>query len=259
MLGKSWWAGFKARHPTLTLQIAEGLDKDRALTLRPIIVVSFYETLSKAYTANPYGPFQIQNYDEIRVMASKNGAMRVLPRRGSHNVSYIISKSWEWITILCCMNTSGKSIPGFYLFKGKKHLQNYITKCELSACIATQKDAWMIKELFLNWLHHFVRSIPGVVSPTNRNLLIFDSHDNHVAMTTIQEARMLGIDFLTLSAHTSHKLQPLDVSVFSPLKTYFKTERSTWLERFPNVEIRREELAEIGSKSLKKALLACLA
>lgn len=156
MLEKSWWARFKARHPELTLQVAEGLDKDRALTLRPGIVVAFYETLSKAYATNPYGPHQIWNCDETEVMAGRNGAMRVLSRRGSRNVSYIISKSREWITILCYVNTSGKSIPSFYLFKGKKHLQNYIAKCESGACMAAQKHAWMMKELFLNWLYHFV-------------------------------------------------------------------------------------------------------
>lgn len=62
---------------------------------------------------------------------------------------------------------------------------------------------------------------------------------------------MLGIDLLTFPSHTSHKLQPLDVTVFSPLKTYFKSERVTWIERFPNVKIRR---AEIRSKSLDKSL-----
>lgn len=59
----------------------------------------------------------------------------------------------------------------------------------------------------------------------------------------------------SLLAHTSHWLQPLDVSVFSLFKTFFKKERAVWLARFPNVEIRRAKLAEIGSKSLNKALI----
>ncbi|XP_057857005.2 MFS-type transporter clz9-like [Cryptomeria japonica] len=169
-------------------------------------------------------------------------------------MSYIILKSREWMTILCCVNASGQSIPGFYLFKGKRQLQNYILKCEQGACMTAQQHACVTKEYFLNWLHHFKRSVLGGVSPNNIHFLIFDGHGNHVALPTIQEERMLGIDLLTLLAHTSHKLQPLDVSVFSPFKTYFKSERAAWIARFPNVEIRREGLAEIGSKSLAKAL-----
>ncbi|XP_059068688.1 MFS-type transporter clz9-like [Cryptomeria japonica] len=176
-------------------------------------------------------------------MANRNGAMRVLARKGSQNVSHILLKSHEWITIICCVNASRQSIPVFYLFKGKRQIQIHIAKCELGACMATQQHAWMTNELFMSWLQHFKHSIPGGVSPTKRCLLIFDDHDNHVALPTIEEARMLGIDLLTLPAHTSHKLQPLDVSVFSPFKTYFKSERATWIARFPNLEIGRAELA----------------
>ena len=120
--------------------------------------------------------------------------------------------------------------------------------------MAAQPHAWMTKELFLNWLHHFACFVPGGVSPENRHLLIFDGHGSHVVVTTIEKARMLGIDLLTLPTHTSHKLQPLDVSVFSPFKTYFKYERAAWMAKYPGIEIKRAELAELGSKSLQKAL-----
>lgn len=120
--------------------------------------------------------------------------------------------------------------------------------------MVAQPHAWMTKELFLNWLYHFSRSVPGGASPTNRHLLIFDGHRSHVALSTIHEAKSLGIDLLTLPAHTSHKLQPLDVSVFSPFKTHFKSERSKWMAKHPHIEIRRTELAELASKAFKLAL-----
>lgn len=254
MPGKSWWSGFKRRHPELSLRTTEGIDNDRAINLRPEVVSKFYTTLVAAYDTGSYAPHQIWNYDEIGIQAGRNGSMRVLARRGSRNVSYILPKSREWLTILVCVNAIGQSIPSFYLFKGKKHLQNYIARCEPGACMAVQPHAWMTKELFLNWLHHFARSVPGGVSPTNRHLLIFDGHGSHVAVTTIEEARMLGIDLLTLLAHTSHKLQPLDVSVFFPFKTYFKYERAAWMAKYPGIEIKKAELAELSSKSLQKAL-----
>lgn len=172
--GKSWWTGFKRRHPELTLRIAEGIDKDRAVNLRPTVIFAFYDTLSFAYNANPYGPHRIWNCDEIELQAGRNGAMRVLATKGSRNVSYILPKSRKWITILVCVNAIGQSIPSFYMFKGKKKLTNYISGYKSGACMATQPHAWMTKELFLSCLHHFVRSVPGGISPINRHLLIFD-------------------------------------------------------------------------------------
>ncbi|KAH9314182.1 hypothetical protein KI387_022809 [Taxus chinensis] len=252
--GKSWWYGFRRRHPNLTIRIAEGLDRDRAVILRPRIVAAFYDNLQKIYAANQYGPDKIWNCDETGVQAGRNCGMRVIAKLGCRSVPHIMSKSREWITILCCVNAARQSIPGFYLFKAKRQLKNYIAGCEPGACMAAQPHAWMTKELFMNWLHHFARSVPGGVSPKNRHLLIFDGHGSHVALGTIQEARNLGIDLLTLPAHTSHKLQPLDVSVFSPFKNYFKTVRSRWMARNPGLEIRRTELAKLGSQAFQLAV-----
>lgn len=252
--GKSWWKGFKKRHPELALRTTEGIDKDRATMLRPSIVAAFYENLAKIYKGKQYGPHQIWNCDETGVQAGRNCGMRVIAKKGSISVPYIVSKSREWITILCCVNAAGQSIPGFYLFKGQRPLKNYIVGCEPGACMVAQPHAWMTKELFLNWLHHFARSVPGGVSPNNRHLLIFDGHGSHVALPTIQEARFLGIDLITLPAHTSHKLQPLDVSIFSPFKNYFKSERSEWMAKHHRLVINRSELASLCSLAFKKAL-----
>ena len=75
--------------------------------------------------------------------------MLVIVNRGRKNVPKIFPKSREWITILCCVNAIGASIPGFYLFKGKNQLKNYIQNCEPGACMAAHPHAWMTKELFL--------------------------------------------------------------------------------------------------------------
>ena len=84
--------------------------------------------------------------------------------------------------------------------------------------------AWMTIELFWNWLCHFVASILGGVSPKNKHLLVLDGYGSHIVVQTIEEENKLGIDLLTLLAHTTHRLQPLDVSVFGPFKTYFRLE-----------------------------------
>ena len=166
----------------------------------------------------------------------------------------ILPKSREWITILCCVNAIGTSIPGFYLFKGKNQLKNYIHNCEPGACMAAHPHAWMTKELFLSWLFHFAASVPGGILPNNRHLLILDGHGSHMVVQTIDEANNLGIDLLTLPAHTTHRLQPLDVSVFGPFKNYFRSERVAWMAKNPGVEVKRFELAELASKAFKRAL-----
>jgi len=62
--GKSWWFGFKKRHPDLVVCTIEGLDRDRALNLCPAVVQKLYDTLSSAYEKHSYGVNHIWNCDE---------------------------------------------------------------------------------------------------------------------------------------------------------------------------------------------------
>ena len=128
--------------------------------------------------------------------------------------------------------------PSFYIFKGKRFRKNYIQHCEAGATMAMQPRAWMTLYLFSAWISHFVTSIRrhSVLSPEHRHLLILDGHNSHVTLEVAQQAKTIGLDLITLPSHTSHALQPLDVSVFKPFKQFFaSTEtsgcRGTWNNR----------------------------
>lgn len=62
-----------------------------------------------------------------------------------------------------------------------------------------------------------------------------------------------GVDILTLPAHTSHKLQPLDVSVFKTLKTQFRKERDIWQQRTASSQASKTELATIVSHAFQSS------
>ena len=51
--------------------------------------------------------------------------------------------------------------------------------------------------------------------------LILDNHQSHISIEAITFAKGNGIVLLTISSHSSNKLQPLDLTVFGPLKTFF--------------------------------------
>jgi imidazoleglycerol phosphate dehydratase HisB len=109
-------------------------------------------------------------------------------------------------------------------------MENYIQYCENGASMAMQPERWITAFLFSQWISHFIKSLEsrGGVSPTNRHLLIVDGHNSHVTLEVVHKAMQVGLDLLTLPSHTSHRLQPLDVSVFGPFKRAFKRFRDTW-------------------------------
>ncbi|KAI5069585.1 hypothetical protein GOP47_0015886 [Adiantum capillus-veneris] len=249
--GKSWWDSFRRRHPSLVFRVAEGLDQSRAARFCPEIVKSLHDNLKKLYNEHNYPPTHIWNADETGFQGSRDRGMKVLAKKGVKSVYAITCDSREWMIVLCCVNAAGQSIPAYYIFKGSCITSNHIQDCEEGAAMAMQKKAWMKGELFKAWLQHFDNAITKSIGKDSRHLLILDGHGSHVSLEVVEQAQAAGIDIMTLPTHTSHKLQPLDVSVFKSLKVQFRKERDIWQQRTTSRQASKAELASIVAKAIK--------
>jgi hypothetical protein len=66
-------------------------------------------------------------------------------------------------------------------------------------------------------------------------LLLYDGHGSHVSDEFVDEASKWNIRVYCLPAHTTHKLQPLDVAVFAPVKR-------AWLTRTTQASVEGAEM-----------------
>ena len=189
-------------------------------------------------------------------MANRNGHARVLARRGARNVQSITPDSREWITVLTCVNAAEQWIPNFYIFKGVRHTKNYTILCEEGATQGLQKKGWMDTYNFSCWIDHFtfLKEKKRLLSPSLRHLLILDGHKSHVSLEVVEKARRKGLDMITLPSHTSHGLQPLDVSCFGLVKQHFRAFRNAWNIQHPTKACKKETLAQWMSLALQKGL-----
>ena len=84
--------------------------------------------------------------------------------------------------------------------------------------IEVSPNGWTSNEIGLRWLQdHFIPLTAGR-SLGKYRLLILDGHDSHLTPQFDQTCAENNIIPMCIPAHASHKLQPLDVAVFSPLK-----------------------------------------
>ncbi|KAI5073799.1 hypothetical protein GOP47_0011812 [Adiantum capillus-veneris] len=107
--------------------------------------------------------------------------------------------------------------------------------------MAMQKKAWMTSELFKAWLAHFDNDITRNTGKDNRHLLILDGHGSHVSLYVVAKAHDARIDIITLPAHTSHKIQPLDVLVFKSLR--FNAEKN---ETYDNDKMSQDKQPKLS-------------
>ncbi len=79
--------------------------------------------------------------------------------------------------------------------------------------------------LFKEFLFFFTKFIPSGISITNRYRLILDGHGSHVTFEAIEQTQEFGLDVIIVPSHTSHALQPSDVTCFKFFNIAFETER----------------------------------
>lgn len=79
--------------------------------------------------------------------------------------------------------------------------------------------------------------------PSTRRLLVMDDHGSHITANVISFCMNNAIGLLILPPHTSHLLQPLDISVFGPLKQFLAAETDA-ASRLDPGRIQRVEWTE---------------
>ena len=93
---------------------------------------------------------------------------------------------------------------------------------------AYNKTGWINKESFIVWFKKCVQ----IANPSHERpvLLLLDGHCSHTkSIELINLAREKNVIMLTFPHHTTHRLQSLDVTVMSPMSTFYKQEVRKWI------------------------------
>jgi hypothetical protein len=88
----------------------------------------------------------------------------------------------------------------------------------------------------------------------NQHLLILDGHGFHVTIQGLKQVVKVGLQMVTLLAHTSHALQPLDVTCFKPFKTTFTKEGDYAMVKNNYLEPNKATLTTWVDKALQQSL-----
>lgn len=85
----------------------------------------------------------------------------------------------------------------------------------------------MTEELFVAFLKHFHNLVKS--TKDKPCLLVLDNHSSHLFIEGLNFAKEKGIIMLPFPPHCTHRLEPLDRSVFGPLKEYVNNAMVRWL------------------------------
>lgn len=166
---------------------------------------------------------RIYNMDEIGLSNVQRKARKIVTLKGKRQVGAITSgERGTTTTAVCCANNAaGNFVPPLIIFKRKGAKDELRDGAPPGTIFAFNSDSGYINtDIFYLWLQHFVE----IVKPTldKKVLLLMDSYASHTKnLEAIKYARAKGVVLLSFPAHTTHKLQPLDVSIFKLLSIYY--------------------------------------
>ena len=226
--GKDWWTLFMKRWCNeLSLRKPQHLPTHRAVGASKDVLNDWFEKvgdLMEKTGLNELPGDELQkrlwNCDETGFCLSTT-SKHILSKRGEREVQETVGGSGrEFITLLAAASADGTRLPPFIVYKAK-HLWSRWTKGGPNGVMYSVSDSgWMESANFLQWFEKMF--VPAVrhITPI---ILFFDGHHSHLTLRLIEVARSNNIHLICFPPHVTHILQPLDVGVFGPLKSSWRT------------------------------------
>ena len=232
MAGADWFAGFIKRNPNIAVRSPEST---RATSFNRHNVESFFMKLAQVMDRHKLQAGDIWNMDETGVTTVQKPS-KVVAHKGIKQVGAVTSgergtERGTLVTVVVAVNAIGNAMPPMFIFP-RKNFRDHFIRDGPSSCIgAGNKSGWMTELEFGTFMLHFV--LHSRSSKEKPVLPLLDNHGSHLSVEAIELARDNGVVLPSFPPHTSHRLQPLDRTVYGPFKCFISNAQDSWMRNHP--------------------------
>lgn len=220
--GKNWAKWLENRHPELKAKKVKALDWDRHEKHIFPKIEHWFKVIGEVLKSSDITPENVYNMDETGVMLSKLGSVKVLvgekdtrDYRGTWNER-------ETVTVVECISADGRSLKPLVIWPARTHRVNWTTFPTPGWHYAFSDTGYTNAEISLEWLTNVFDPQTSERANGKPRVLICDGAGTHESLEVLEHCLSHKIILCRLPSHTSHKLQPCDISVFAPLKTAYR-------------------------------------
>lgn len=252
--GKGWLKWFMKRHPSITLRTPEATSLARSSSFNRTNVSLFFNNLRACMEKYKFGPGEIYNIDETG-NSSVHNPPKVIAQKGVKQLGSMTSgERGINVTMIAAINGIGNHVPPLLVFPRVHFKEHMLVGAPPGTVGAANLSGWSNESIFLQYMEHFIRYVkPSVENPV---LIVLDNHESHISLPVIDLAKENGIVLLTFPPHTSHKLQPLDRTVFGPYKTFYNQCLNNWHLQNPGTPVTLYQMANVIGKAYEKAFVS---
>ena len=219
---KTWTQAFKKRHPDICSRRLKALDSRRDGPNIRDKVIHWFEIIGQELRNPSILPENVYNMDETGIILSAPHSMKMLVSRDVLCSTRGVGVQRTLVTAVECVSAWGQSLTPLIVWPAATHRSNWTTHPTPGWHFAVSRKGYADKDISLYWIRHVFEPQTRARANHKPRILISDGFASHESAELIQFCFANNIILCRLLSHTSHKLQPLDVAVFGPLKTAYR-------------------------------------
>lgn len=241
-----------ARNNDLSLRKPESTSLSRSMAFNKPVVDDFFMKYTSVLKRFQFTAEKIWNLDETGITTVVK-PVKVVSSKGKKQVGQIASaERGTLVTFVGVVSAIGTSLPPIFIYPRIRNPTDYLSEGSPTGSVALgNKSGWMTAELFPEVLKHIV--VHTNCSSEHKILLLIDNHESHLSVEAIRFCKANGIVLLSFPPHTTHRMQPLDVGIFGPFKTYIATAFNDWMLAHPGQAISIRNISSLSSKPYENA------
>lgn len=233
------------------------VDYERAAATTEENFVDWYSRVNEEIDPDSIDMRLVSNMDETMVNSSSERLKVVCPRDVVPVKAGPSDKADMHITVVLCIFATGAHTKPTLIFP----LKEFPANCENdlnSFNFAGQESGWITSELFYKWVKDvYIPKVKAIrlehgLPEDSWGVLYLDSHDSRRNPAALKLLKENHIHCVTIVAHASHVMQPLDVGVNGAFKQNLKKYKPRM--KGQTMEIRRPLLLEAIRHALYNAL-----
>jgi hypothetical protein len=238
--GKNWVSNFKRRHADqIASDFLDPLDSSRNSADSWLKVKKYFDLLQKKWEKYQFEPQNVYNMDEKGFLIGvTQKSRRIFTKKWKESgklIGHTQDGSRTWISLIATICADGTSLPPVLIYPSlsgdlqESWLQDYDPGD--GTYFAASESGWTSNEIALKWLTKLFDRHSKHKARQGRDprLLFVDGHGSHINMEFINECEKRNIIVCAYPPHSTHRLQALDVSLFSPLSTYYSQRLDDWM------------------------------
>ncbi|KAJ2937617.1 hypothetical protein O0L34_g17873 [Tuta absoluta] len=254
MAGKAWFYAFMQRHKDkISLRQPEATSLNRVKGFNRENIANFFDIYEEIVDKNKLTANKIFNVDESGFQTVQKKPQKVVGEKGKRQVGALTSgERGVNTTMVACASVTGQFIPPMIIFKRMRMNEQLKEGAPAGSLVKVSESGYINRELFVEWLEHFI----SVVKPTKEDkvLLLLDGHTTYSKnLEALSLARDKGVILLQLPGHTTHRLQPLDVSFFKPMSTYYTQAIESWMRANPGSAVTQYQVSRLINEAYERA------